>query len=89
MFCKWVGEEVENPQQTIPIAIIASVFICFLAYAGVSSTVTLLVPYFLLSERAPVTESLQQTGIEWANYIVYIGACSAFLSSLFGILFIY
>lgn len=41
------GEEAKNPKRAIPISIIASLFIIFLAYFGTSVVVTLMVPYYL------------------------------------------
>lgn len=40
------GEEVKNPKRAIPIAIICSLFIIFLAYFGTSTIITLMVPFY-------------------------------------------
>ena len=48
---------------------------CFLAYVGVSSAVTLMVPYTHLSETAAVVDAFQQRGLKFMSTIIGIGAC--------------
>ena len=48
------GEEARNPQRAIPISLMASLTIIFVAYCGVSSVLTLMVPYYLQVLATPL-----------------------------------
>ncbi len=81
------GEEAQNPQRNIPLAIIMSLAAVFLAYCGVSSSLTLMVPYFNQDATAPLPYAFHETGWIWAGYIVSAGALFGLSTSLMGAMF--
>ncbi|XP_063891979.1 cationic amino acid transporter 2 [Helicoverpa armigera] len=81
------GEEARRPQKTIPFAVVASLLVVFLAYCGVSSVLTLMLPYYMQDEKAPFPYVYDQLGWPWAKYAVSVGAICALCSSLLGAVF--
>lgn len=79
-----MGEEVINPQSAMPIAIILSLSIIFLAYFGLSAVVTLVLPYFLQNAEAPIPFIFEYVGWDWAAWVVRIGAFMGLTASLLG-----
>jgi len=81
------GEEVKNPQKSIPIGIITSLFIIFLAYFGLSAVITLMWPYYLQDPNAPIPFVFSEVGWPWAAWIVAVGGIFGLLASLFSGMF--
>ncbi|XP_023161086.2 cationic amino acid transporter 3 [Drosophila hydei] len=81
------GEEAINPKRNIPLAIVVSLIIIFLAYFGVSTVLTMMLPYYLQDPDAPFPKAFDS--VEWytIKWIVTIGAVFALCTSLLGAMF--
>ncbi|KAH8380206.1 hypothetical protein KR009_009480 [Drosophila setifemur] len=81
------GEEVRNPRRNIPHSILLSLLVIFLCYFGVSTVLTLMLPYYLQDANAPLPYAFEYVGWPVAMWIVTVGGLVGLLASLFGALF--
>ncbi|KAB0348227.1 hypothetical protein FD754_013084 [Muntiacus muntjak] len=81
------GGEALNPQRSIPISIMITLFICFLAYFGVTVALTLMVPYYQIHRDSPFPQAFLHVGWDPARYVMAVGTLCALTSSSLGTMF--
>ncbi|XP_021756012.1 cationic amino acid transporter 2, vacuolar-like isoform X2 [Chenopodium quinoa] len=78
------AEEVKNPKRDLPLGIAFSLLICCALYMLVSVVVVGLIPYYELDPDTPISSAFSSQGMQWAAYIITIGASTALFASLLG-----
>ncbi|XP_060873269.1 cationic amino acid transporter 3-like [Metopolophium dirhodum] len=78
------GEEVKNPQKSLPLAIVLSLFIVFLAYSGVSAVLTLMIPYYAQDANMPLSHAFDVIGWTPLKWIIGVGAVFGMCACMFG-----
>jgi solute carrier family 7 (cationic amino acid transporter), member 2 len=81
------GEEAKNPKKSIPIAVVVSLFVIFLAYLGISTVLTLMLPYFEQDENSPLPSVFKKYGWDVTATIISYGAIFGLMASLMGSMF--
>lgn len=69
-----LGEEIKNPGIDIPIGLIGSMVIIITIYCLLGATLCLMQPYTQIDVDAPFTIAFKAVGMNWAKYVVAIGA---------------
>lgn len=78
------AEEVKNPKRDLPIGIGVALTICCTLYMLVSVVVVGLVPYYDMDPDTPISSAFASHGMQWAVYVITVGAVTALCSTLMG-----
>ncbi|GAB0097209.1 cationic amino acid transporter 2 [Sergentomyia squamirostris] len=81
------SEEAKNPRRSIPLSIIISLSVIFVAYFSISTILTMMLPYFDQDVNAPLPHVFKHYGWTVAQYIVSVGAIFGLCASLMGSMF--
>ncbi|XP_029811223.1 cationic amino acid transporter 3-like [Suricata suricatta] len=77
-------EEAQNPQRSIPMGIVISLFMCFFLYFSVAAALTLMVPYYQLQRGSTLPEAFLHIGWAPAFYVIAFGFLCSLLANVLG-----
>lgn len=80
------GEEARTPR-SVPLAMIATVIICVILYAGTSIVMTGIVPYTQLSSPAPMAVALDAVGAPGAGFAIKLAAIAGLSTVMLTLLY--
>ncbi|KAJ9553407.1 hypothetical protein OSB04_017452 [Centaurea solstitialis] len=69
-----LGEETKNPGVDIPIGLIGSMTVVITIYSLLATVLCMMQPYNQIDRDAPFSIAFQAVGMNWAKYIVALGA---------------
>ncbi|CAL1402930.1 unnamed protein product [Linum trigynum] len=69
-----LGEEVKNPGRDIPLGLIGSMTVVITVYCLLAACLTMMQPYYEINTDAAFSVAFKAVGMDWAKYIVAIGA---------------
>ncbi|KAF2538570.1 hypothetical protein F2Q70_00001379 [Brassica cretica] len=78
------AEEVKSPQRDLPIGIGLALFLCCSLYMMVSIVIVGLVPYYAMDPDTPISSAFASHDMQWAVYLITLGAVMALCSALMG-----
>jgi APA family basic amino acid/polyamine antiporter len=82
-----LGEEVRDPERTIPLAILIALSIVILIYLAVGFSILVgLGPAGVAATPAPLAAAVQASGWAWASLLVRLGAAAAALGALLALI---
>ena len=58
-----------------------------LCYVLVSTTVSLMLPYYVYDPSSPLSEAFRYVGFQWASYVISVGAIISLATSLYAAMF--
>jgi basic amino acid/polyamine antiporter, APA family len=76
------AEEVVDPNRDLPIGILGSLFVCTVLYILVAAVLTGMVPAHLIDVKAPLASAFVLRGVNFAAWIVSLGAVAGLTSVL-------